>query len=69
MLPNFFKTLTCIRAIKHPLSFSALATEQTEQNIQSRPKRGNRSVHQTPASCVPAVPSRKNCSLLHGIDL
>lgn len=50
MLPNFFKTLTCIRAIKHTLSFSALATELTEQNIQSHPKGGNRSMQQT--SCI-----------------
>lgn len=69
MLPNFFKTLTCIRAIKHTLSFSALATELTEQNIQSHPKGGNRSMQQTSCIVVPAVPSRKNRSLLHGVDL
>lgn len=55
MLPNFFKTLTCIRAIKHTLSFSALATELTEQNIQSHPKGGNRSMQQT--SCIVSLRS------------
>lgn len=78
MLPIFFKTLTCIRAIKHTLSFSALATELTEQNIQSHPKGGNRSMQQT--SCIvslrfhkqlfsKAVHPAKNRSLPHGVDL
>lgn len=56
MLPNFFKTLTCIRAIKHTLSFSALATELTEPNIQSHPKGGNRSMQQTSCIVCPCSP-------------
>ena len=60
MLPNFFKTLTCIRAIKHTLSFSALATELTEQNIQSHPKGGNRSMQQTSCIVCPCVPIRSS---------
>lgn len=59
MLPNFFKTLTCIRAIKHTLSFSALATELTEQNIQSHPKGGNRSMQQTSCIVCPCVPHKQ----------
>ena len=56
MLPIFLKTLTCIRAIKHTLSFSALATELTEQNIQSHPKGGNRSMQQTSCIVCPCSP-------------
>ena len=60
MLPIFLKTLTCIRAIKHTLSFSALATELTEQNIQSHPKGGNRSMQQTSCIVCPCSPIPHN---------
>ena len=60
MLPIFLKTLTCIRAIKHTLSFSALATELTEPNIQSHPKGGNRSMQQTSCIVCPCVPIRSS---------